>query len=67
MEVVTRASLICPECGAVREVDMPADACQFFYQCAGCDVVLRPRKGDCCVFCSYADTPCPMKQAEKGH
>ncbi len=66
MEVDTRAGLTCPECGAVQEVDMPTDACQFFYQCVGCNVVQRPQKGDCCVFCSYADTRCPMKQMETG-
>ena len=31
----------------------PTDACQFFYECEGCRVLLRPKKGDCCVFCSY--------------
>ncbi len=41
---------------------MPTDACQWFYDCKGCGVVLRPAKGDCCVFCSYADTPCPPVQ-----
>ena len=43
---------------------MPTDACQFFYDCVDCKSVLRPREGDCCVFCSYADTLCPSKQEE---
>jgi hypothetical protein len=42
---------------------MPADACLFFYECTACGAVLRPRPGDCCVFCSYADRPCPSAQA----
>ena len=29
-----------------------------------CGEMLKPRDGDCCVFCSYADTPCPSKQDE---
>jgi hypothetical protein len=29
---------------------MPTDACQFFYECAGCGTRLRPKTGDCCVF-----------------
>jgi hypothetical protein len=41
---------------------MPTDACQFFYDCKGCGVVLRPNKGDCCVYCSFGDTPCPPIQ-----
>ncbi len=27
-------------------------------------VTLVPKKGDCCVFCSYADTKCPPRQME---
>jgi hypothetical protein len=42
---------------------MPTDACQFFYDCKGCGAVLKPKAGDCCVFCSYGDVPCPPIQA----
>ena len=65
MEVVTRARLTCPQCGYVQETDMPTDACQFFYDCVNCKSVLRPKEGNCCVFCSYADTLCPSKQLEE--
>jgi len=41
---------------------MPADACIRFYECAGCRVVLRPKAGDCCVFCSYGSVKCPPVQ-----
>jgi hypothetical protein len=41
---------------------MPTDACQFFYECKGCGVLLKPDAGDCCVFCSYGDLPCPPIQ-----
>ena len=41
---------------------MPTDACQFFYDCKHCGAVLRPLKGDCCVYCSYGDVPCPPIQ-----
>ena len=37
-------------------------ACLFFYTCATCGTVLRPRAGDCCVFCSYSDQVCPPKR-----
>lgn len=43
---------------------MPADYCQFMYQCEQCKTVLRPLKGDCCVFCSYGSVVCPPKQLE---
>ena len=56
------STLTCPECGHVEKEEMPTDACQYFYDCKGCNAVLRPLKGDCCVFCSYGDTPCPPIQ-----
>lgn len=42
----------------------PTDACIYFYDCAGCGAVLKPRAGDCCVFCSYGSVPCPPVQAK---
>ncbi|MBZ9792915.1 hypothetical protein K9B32_22870 [Rhizobium sp. 3T7] len=44
---------------------MPTDACQVFYDCMGCGAKLRPKAGDCCVFCSYGDVPCPPIQATR--
>ncbi|MDQ6952888.1 MAG: GDCCVxC domain-containing (seleno)protein [Mariprofundaceae bacterium] len=41
---------------------MPADACQWFYECESCHAVLKPKHHDCCVFCSYGDVPCPPIQ-----
>jgi len=41
---------------------MPLDACRFFHECKGCGTVLRPQPGDCCVFCSYGNVPCPPVQ-----
>nr|WP_305883901.1 GDCCVxC domain-containing (seleno)protein [Aliihoeflea sp. 40Bstr573] len=44
---------------------MPTDACQFFYDCAGCGTLMRPRPGDCCVYCSYGSIPCPPIQGAR--
>ncbi len=66
MELKTRATLTCPKCGFAQLAEMPLDACQFFYQCVSCKAVLKPKAGDCCVFCSYADVPCPSMQMKKG-
>ena len=63
MAVITIATLTCPMCGKAQEADMPTDACQYFYECVHCKTLLRPKRGDCCVFCSYADVKCPPKQA----
>lgn len=64
MEIITKSTLTCPQCGHVRTAEMPSDACQFFYECVKCKTVLRPNEADCCVFCSYADSKCPMKRRE---
>lgn len=56
------STLTCPECGHQRTEIMPEDACQWFYQCTGCGVLLRPKQGDCCVFCSYGTVACPPIQ-----
>lgn len=55
--------ITCPECGHVEAETMPTNACQYFYECKGCAALLEPRDNDCCVFCSFGDTPCPPVQA----
>ena len=61
---ILRSTLTCPHCGHQREETMPTDACQWYYQCLGCGALLRPKPGDCCVFCSYGTVPCPPVQLE---
>ena len=47
-----RASVItCPHCATLKSETMPTDACQFFYSCTRRGAMLRPKPGDCCVFC----------------
>lgn len=41
---------------------MPTDACLYFYECGQCHTLLRPKPGDCCVFCSYGSVKCPPQQ-----
>ena len=61
--VITLESVLtCPECGFSKREIMPVDACQFYYECTACKAVLRPRHGDCCVFCSYGSVKCPSMQ-----
>lgn len=58
----TQANLTCPYCKEVQEVEMPTTGCQYMYKCGKCGKVITAKKGDCCVFCSYADIKCPPKQ-----
>ena len=60
-----RSEITCPQCGHRKVEEMPTDACQFFYECEGCGAILRPKAGDCCVFCSYGSIPCPSIQLER--
>jgi hypothetical protein len=59
------SDLTCPECGHVKREAMPQDACRFFYECENCKTLLRPKRGDCCVFCSFSSVKCPPVQAQK--
>jgi len=61
-DAVLESTLSCPACGHRARERMPTDACLFFYECPGCGVRLKPKSGDCCVFCSYGDVPCPPVQ-----
>jgi hypothetical protein len=60
---VTESALTCPRCQHRQREVMPTDACQFFYECKSCGVLLRPKAGDCCVFCSYGSVKCPPVQS----
>ena len=64
MSIIAESTLTCPDCSYTDKVIMPEDACQFFYECKGCGKLLRPEQGDCCVFCSYGDVPCPPMQQQ---
>lgn len=60
-----QSDITCPHCKYSETATMPTDACQVFYLCKGCGAVLRPKSGDCCVFCSYGSVPCPPIQQER--
>ncbi len=58
------SNITCPECGKKKEEIMPTNKCMNMYICSSCKTNLFPKDGDCCVFCSYGDTPCPDKQTQ---
>jgi hypothetical protein len=62
---VRYSTITCPLCRHRKTETMPTDACQYFYDCEGCQATLKPKAGDCCVFCSYGDVPCPPVQAAR--
>jgi hypothetical protein len=64
--MMAESIITCPACGTSKTETMPTNACQFFYECSGCGTLLRPKPGDCCVFCSYGTVPCPPMQESGG-
>lgn len=63
--MVLESIITCPICGLFKEETMPTDQCQFLYRCSNCLTMLRPKSGDCCVFCSYGSVQCPPMQSEE--
>ena len=62
MEIKKKKMITCPQCGFKKTETMDAHQCRYFYQCENCKVVLKPLKGDCCIFCSFGNVPCPPVQ-----
>ena len=62
MKIILESKITCPNCGYSKLEQMPTDACQFFYKCQKCYQILKPKQGDCCVFCSFGTVPCPPIQ-----
>jgi hypothetical protein len=61
-DVTLKSVITCPTCGHRAEETMPTNACLFFYDCSACGAKLKPKPGDCCVFCSFGSVPCPPVQ-----
>jgi hypothetical protein len=64
--LILESTITCPNCGHRATEIMATDACQFFYDCKACGALLKPKPGDCCVFCSYGTVRCPPVQAGGG-
>tara|TARA_Y100000815_G_C13233933_1_gene459131 strand:- start:81 stop:293 length:213 start_codon:yes stop_codon:yes gene_type:complete len=64
-EIQLKSTITCPKCGHKKEEEMPTNNCQFFYECENCKETLKPKEGDCCVYCSYGLVACPPIQKNK--
>ena len=63
--VILQSVVTCPHCGVASTETMPTNACLVFYECRNCKVLLRPNRGDCCVFCSFGSVKCPPVQEQR--
>ena len=59
---VLETTITCPECSRSETETMSAEARLSFYSCSGCGATLKPKSGDCCVYCSHSTVPCPSIQ-----
>ena len=59
------STITCPACSDQSAEIMPTDFCQYFYDCSNCGAQLKPKEGDCCVYCSYGSVPCPPIQEQR--
>ena len=59
---ILESVITCPHCAFAKVESMPTTACLYFYECTACHTLLRPKRGDCCVFCSYGSVKCPPIQ-----
>ena len=66
VELILDSEITCPKCGYQKIEEMPTNACQWFYECDNCKVLLKPLPKDCCVFCSYGTVKCPPIQEGGG-
>jgi ssDNA-binding Zn-finger/Zn-ribbon topoisomerase 1 len=63
-KVDTRATLTCPECNSRQDAIMPSEQKQHFYKCSNekCEANISSSEDECCIFCSYSNKKCPIKQ-----
>jgi Cation efflux family len=43
-------------------IDLVSNTGTHVYTCKSCGATLRPREGECCVFCLHSDVRCPPRQ-----
>lgn len=61
-EPALQSTVRCPACRVETTAIMPTDACVFFWSCPACEVVVRPKAGDCCVFLLLRIDPLPAQR-----
>ena len=59
-QVVLDAMLTCPQCNFSKEETMPADACQFFYECGNCKLCFARNPATAACSAPAARFPAPL-------
>ncbi len=61
-KIEMHSEITCPKCGHKKMEVMPTDVCVLKYNCEKCGEEMRPKEGDCCVFCTHGTHKCPSMQ-----
>lgn len=61
-QITMKSEITCPKCGYKKKEVMPTNICVIKYNCEKCNEELRPKNGDCCVFCTHGTHKCPSMQ-----
>jgi hypothetical protein len=56
--LVQHSTITCPQCHAAEILEIPKGSSQHLYRCRACSAILKPKSGDCCIFCSFGDIDC---------
>jgi len=57
-----QSTITCPRCQQKTIEQMPTNYCKYIWECPNCKNKLKPKEGDCCVYCSYGSVKCPPIQ-----
>ena len=63
--MITECTITCPHCGFAKEETMFVCGGESEYTCTRCAHILRPKEGECCVFCAYGNMICPPQQDKR--
>ena len=61
-DIQLQSTITCPQCHQKTTEQMPTNYCQYIWECPHCKNKLKPKKGVCCVYCSYGSVKCPPIQ-----
>ena len=61
-DIQLQSTITCPQCHQKTIEQMPTDYCLYIWECSNCNNKLKPKEGDCCVYCSYGSVKCPPIQ-----
>ncbi|WP_370624266.1 GDCCVxC domain-containing (seleno)protein [Polynucleobacter sp. UB-Piko-W3] len=53
-----QSTITCPHCQAAETLVVPIGSSMHLYRCRACFNILKPKSGDCCIFCSFGDFDC---------